>query len=529
MPVELKDLSFAMLILIMTAFTYYFFRDIVITSFCLIFWIIVYLETETGRLAISAKRGNLKLRDGQIPLFKEYHDVVKWWGPITLSLAAILTSFVFATREMHNVYPWALLTVSMYAISMIVLSFKQFLSLLIKEKTIGNQILFSGLLMLLFTAITAGISGSIAYLFGVPFFEDLIVAIVPLLIFDVFRLNFIRNAIFSVRRISEIEQAISLLSVAEKEYTHDPFLKKLELMKRNVSAFLEKSINLERQQSQVLLDLTSMENRLELELEKYGEITAPPPGMSDFLIQDGESIDVYGPFLIGEKFFYSAYYYRQGNLTTGFSAFDLKFKSLISDLKIAEKIGLCTIFLQRTSESKNGWGLAIMKKIRAYLVRSSFVLFDAFHRLFKWSFTRDLSYWLYKFENSERAKHEGLIGLDVTALLGHLVDRSILYINLVLQKLEQNFQKLHSHQTISSILEFRKRELALQEERLEIWEQRVESAKIVPSKVIGSSHLVRSCIKEKENTAVRVKQLKQWLDSLNDETRKLLDALRVKH
>ena len=49
MPIELKDVSFTVLIIIMTALAYYFSKDLVFSFFCMIFFGISYVEAEIGK------------------------------------------------------------------------------------------------------------------------------------------------------------------------------------------------------------------------------------------------------------------------------------------------------------------------------------------------------------------------------------------------------------------------------------------------------------------------------------------------
>ena len=524
-PIELKDVSFTVLILVMTAFMYHFFRDVALAFFSLIFLGISYLEAETGRLTISVKKGKLKLKGDQIPEFREYYDIVKWWAPVTLTLAFGLTSFVFVLRGMPGVHLWVLLTLFMYATSMITFSFTLFLSELIKKKAIAKQIALNSLFIWLFAIVTGSISGSVASLFGISLFEDLIVAIAPLLIYELFRLNFIRNAIFSVT-FSSIEQAVRLLSLAEKQYVPgDPFLKKLRSMKKKIDVFLKKTIILKRQQSEILSDLNSRKRDLGLEIEKNSGIApALPQNISELqaLKREGENLELNGPFFLGDKFFYSAYYSCR-NTKTGFSVFELKSRSLVSNHKTAEKIAMCTAILARTREHKR----STKAKLLAYFTRFKFLMFDVLHKVFRWSFVRNVSNWISKFDEFERAKNEGSIGLDMTALLNYLADRSIDYIDFALLEFEEFFLKLHSYPTASSIIEYKKRELALFEEQLEIWAQRVKAAEIVPLEVYGTGYLRRSSAKKSKEIAVRSQQIQKWLVSLQDETQNLLDILRV--
>lgn len=525
MPIELKDVSFTVIILVMTVFTYYFSQDLALTFFALIFFGISYLEAEIGRLTISVKEGNLTLKKDQIPQFREYYEVVKRWAPITLTLTFGLTSFVFALREMPGIHPWVLLTLFMYATSVMTIGFTLFLSELIKEKAITKQIVLNSLFILLFTIVTALISGFVASFFSVSFFEGLIVAIVPLLIYELFRLNFIRNAIFSVT-FSSIEQAVKLLSLVEKQYVHDdPFLKKLRSMKKKIDVFLKKTMILKRQQSEILSDFNSIKHDLSLEIEKnIGAAPALPPKISDSqaLKQEGENLELYGPFFLDGKIYYSIYYCCR-NSKTGFSVFELNLRSLVSDPETVEKIAICVILLARTREHRK----PIKTKLFVYFTRFNFLLFDALHKIFKWSFVRNLSNWLSKPNEFERAKHEGSIGLDMTALLNYIVGRSIFYIYSAALELEKAFLQLHSYRIASSIIEFKKRGLALYEEQLKIWEQRVEATKIIPLEVLGTDYLRRSSANRSKEIALRRQQLQKWLVSLDDETQNLLNVLRV--
>jgi len=519
---KLRDISFAILVLVMTTLAYYFVRTLDFTLFCLIFFGICYLETETGILANSVRVGKLRLKEDRTPQLREYYELVKWWTPITLSLAFGLTSIVFALREIPGIRPLILLSLFMWAVSVITIGFTLFLVWIIREGAIAKHLLLNSAFTWLFTIITAAISGFIASFFGISFLEDISVSIFPILIYELFRLNFVRSAIFAVR-FSSIDQAVMVLSLAEKEYVQgDPFLEKIESTKKKISTFLEKAIILTRQQSEILSYLSSKKYDLSAEIENEGLTLLPEIPAAHALKKEGEDLEIHGPFVLEDRTFFSTHY-RCGGALMGFSVFELKSRSLVSDTESVKKIAVCDILLRRTKKHKE----SIKTKLHIYRTRLRFFLSDVLHKILTRQIINNLSNWLSKFEESERAKYEGLIGLDLTALLDYIITRSIFYIDLTLRRLGKKFLEVHNYQTACLTIECKKRELALYEEQLGVWKQRTEAAEIVPLKVLGTGYVRKSSERIKEEIALKCQQLEQWLVSLDDETQDMMNILRI--
>lgn len=523
--VELKDISFSVLILVITASLYYVYQDLAVAFFCLIFLGMSYLEAETVSVVMSIKKGGLKLRKDRIPLLREYNDVMKRWAPITLTLAFGLTSFVLAMRETPFIRYFVLLTLFIYAMSAMVFSFTIFTSELVEEKAVGNQVMLNSFFMWLLTAITAVVSGYVAAFFGISPFEDVAAAILPLFIAELIRLKFMREAVFSLR-FSEIEQASKFLSLAEMQYApSDPFLTKLKSTHKRMDEFLERSIALEHEQSQIISNLRSRKHDLTIQVKNHNKSSPFQPSIVDLQVlrKEKENSETYGPFYFDGGGFYSVIYQLEGALT-GFSVFEVASRSFISDREIAKKIAECNIIFWKMSDHSTS---KMKTKLRTYIGRSRLLLSDALHDSFKRSLIRNTSQWISKFDDFERAKHEGLIGLDMTAFLDHFVAPTIIFVELALAEFDQAFSHFHSYQIASSIIEWKTRLLALYQERLKIWEQRAEAAKIIPARVAGSTYVQRSSETIKETIVSEHQELQIWINSLKDETQSLLDKLRT--
>lgn len=524
MPIELKDLSFTILIIIMAAFAYYLSSDLVFSFFCLIFFGISYMEAEIGRLAVSINKDDLKLRKEQVPRFREYYGVVKWWAPFTVTLTFGLTSFVFTLKDMPWIHTWVLLALFMYAVSMMTIGFAIFLLGLIREGTVAKHVYLNSLFLLLFSIVTALISGTIASFFRIPFFEDIVAAIFPLLVYDIFRLNFVRNAIFSVR-VSSIEQAVKMLSFTEKQYVDgDPFLRKLSMMKKKMNDFLLKTIVLERQESEILSAFNSIEQQCpRRKNSRAGQNIDAITNILKSLKRERENLELRGPFYLQDEAFYVGYYYDDVEALRGFSVYECKSESTVLDAEIARRVAISATLLNKTKKPEMG----IRGRLHSYYVRLSLMLIDVFHRIFRWQIKRNISNWISKFDEFERAKYEGSIGLDITGSLDHIIARSLLYADLILSYLNGAFLEGHSSEAAMMIIEYKERKLDLYEEQMRIWEKRIEAANIVPLKVLGTGTLRKSSEKIKKEIAIKNQQLRKWLVSLDQETQNLLEILRA--
>jgi hypothetical protein len=509
----------------MTSFLYYVTADVFLAIFCIVFLGISYLEAETVRITVSIKKGDLKLRHSRIPVIKEYQNIIKPWAPVTLAMAFGLTSFVFALKETPYVRYFVLLALFMYATAVMTFGSSVFLSELTKEKAMRAQIVLNSLYIWLVTIVTAVVSGYLAAFFRISPFEDLVVAILPLLIAELFRLGFLRNTVFSLR-FSDVEQASRFLSLAANQYSSsDPFTHKLSEMRRRVDEFLTKLIVLELQQSQILSDLKSKKEDIFEETEELIRILPTLQLTSDLQVhvKENETLITHGPFYVKNNAFY-AICYKSGDTITGFSVFKPESKSFISDMETVKKIAVCIGLLL----AMNNYRMQRIRiAIKTYFARLTMFLMDILRGFFRWSFVSDTSRWVSRFDDFERAKQEGLIGLDMTALLDYFARRNVSYLDLSLPDFERAFLRLHSYAAASSIVELNKEKLVLYEELLRIWEQRTEAAKIVPAEVIGTRYVRRSSARVKEMIASKHQALQRWANSLEKEIQKLSDLVRM--
>jgi hypothetical protein len=361
-----------------------------------------------------------------------------------------------------------LLALFAYAVAAVTICFNLFLSELAKEKAVGTQILFNSLFVWLVTIVTAVVSGYMAAFFRISPSEDLVVVILPLMIMEILRLGFVRNIVFFLR-FSEVEQAGKFLSLSVNQFAKsDPFSSELREMQRRIDDFFVRFISLEHQQLQIISDLKSRKEEIIQESKSLAKTTTPQP-IPDLQIRTKEDMNVvtYGPFYVENRSCY-AVCRKCGDTARAmdFLVFEVESKTFSTDPETNRRIALCTTLFQAISNDRAS---RVGTHARVYIGRLGLFLLNAFQGVFSWSFVRETSFWVSKFDDLERTKHEGSMRLDMTGLLNAFAQGSLSYIDLALLTFEEAFFRSRSYKAASSIIEFRKRKLPLCAELVRIW------------------------------------------------------------
>jgi hypothetical protein len=520
---RLRDFLFTLFILLLTFLFYIIFEEIAFAVFCFFFFGIVYTENETIMLVWQTKTGKFKLREDKKPQFKEYYEVTKWWMPIILFLTSAITSIAFSLREMPESQTFVLFASFMWTFAYILVSFTFFVRVIGDKTSTIKRIWFNSIMLSGFTIATAMISGFIATFFRISQFEDVVFCIIPVFLYSLFRLYLTYGTIFMMK-ISSIEQAIKMLSLSEERATgKTQSTKKIVGIRRKLTGYLEKSITLSRQETEILSDFNS--KNLKEKTEKLNaESTKKFEDIKAYAQKRQGEIDCIYPVFSKERFALCGV--KSNGLANSFAIFDCVTMKPVYNEDIAKELAFCMAVLrvlektslQLRARTKAGW--------HAYLSRLRFLGFGILNRTIAKQILSNVSRWLSTSDHFEQTKYEGLIGLDVTALLDHILIRSSFYNSQLLRRYEKAFLKLHVYHLALSIKELRQRQIAINEERIEIWKTREEAAGIIPSGVLGSEYILKSSKKIREQISKELFQLNEWLESVELENSTILDAFK---
>jgi hypothetical protein len=520
---RLKDIIFTLIILILVYIDYIIFNDLYLAFFLLLFLGSVYLENETNTLWHDLKTGKLRLWEIRVTQFKEYYEVIKWWLTIIIPVTFGLTSMVIALRVIPEIHPWVLLTLFMWAFMVSIVSFTVFLGQTKDEKAIGGQILVNSLFLWLFIIVTALLSGFVASFFKVSSFEDLAVCILPIFIYELFRLDFLRNSIWSVR-FSSIDQALRLLDLAEKGLLKKE-LGELASMKSKIATFLQKTIALTRQGSEILSEVNSRKNCAKLGKSPNLNLASVAEAIdTGNLLREGEQVAVSGPFTIDDKLFLATRMLSK-EANTGFTVLESVSQSIVSDVETIRKVALCTALFDEIEKTK----ATKTNNLHVYRYRVYFVFQDRLNRIIGRQILNNLSRWLSSFDIIEKKKHETNIDLDITALTDHILRRSLFYNSIVIQNYENEFSKVHSYVLAFSVVSSKQREIGLYEEAVSTWKQREGAAKLVSPKLTGANYLAKSSGNIRASLELELQTRKEQLASMDQAMQSLLSVGRTEN
>lgn len=519
---RLRDIAFAMIILALAYVNYVLSKNTYFAFLSLLLLGTLYLEYETVILWRDVRTGKLKLWENRIPQFKETYEVIKWWLTIMLPLTFCMTSIVFALRDSSGIYPWVLLTLFMWAFAFILVSFVLFLSQIKNDKPMGSQILLNSLFLWLFMVITGLLSGFVASFFKISPFEDLAICILPIFVYDLLRLDFIRNSIFSIN-FSSLEQAVRLLDLNEEKFTENQS-KEISSMKSKVESFLQEEIVLSRLESEILSEVNS-----EKKAHAIGSKIMPHNLESRILTQEatirslqkeGELLIFSGPFSVTDKTFIAVRFLSR-EITTGFAVLELESLVTVSDMETIRKVATCSTLLCGIEKLKATGMRSFWRR------RVAYILLKRMNRVIGKQILSNVSKWLSSLDPLEKKKHETNIDLDITALLDHILERSLFYNSLTLRNYEKDFTAVPSYEAAFLLIRTNQRELDLYEKEVAVWTRREDAAKRVSPELLGSGFLVRSSEKAKERFALKLQLSKEQMISFDNELQTLLTVVRT--
>ena len=512
---QLKDLLFGLVIIILTAIMHFVFKDLFLSLWAFFFFVLIYLESESASLAQSIVTGDVRLRPDQVPLIDDYYGAIKNIRTIFLTLTAISASFTYFAAQRIDVRIWALITVFLFAASFIAFSFELFLFGLRKRGRLRRHVVLNSIVGGVFLVVTAGISGEIAKFFGISLFEDMMVALIPFVVYAAFRLKFVRNVIFSIV-FSKAEQAIRLLTLEEQRATNDNHtLKSLRRMKQKVQAFFVDYIKFESLLLAILRDIKDKKSQLALMRDEHPRVTRDSSVLYDNFFekfrQAGESLEIFEPILYNGISHTFADYKKDGGLT-GFVVYNNETKSTVSDSRIVAEVAACHAVLENT---KLIAGSNLRIKLSQSFVPLSCLIQDTLAKTFEWMFIKDLSDWLSTGSSRQRAIFGGQLGLDMTAWHDYYLNRSILKIGLFVTELERRLFDHPSCELSSWIIEYQKQMLALCQEQTNVWKNRVKASETSRhrSLVVTSERVLRTKISFKEKLLKQFNQLESEINA----------------
>lgn len=475
---RLKDVIFLIIIAALAIANYFIFYDLFIALFTLIFLGIIFLENESASLWLEITQGKLKLVDNKIASFKEFYELIKWWLTLILPLTFGLTSLVIALRNSIPHY-WTLIPLFMWAILTITVSFTVFLNQTIKsEKSMGKYLLLNSLFLWLFIGVTGALSGFVASYFQVTPYEDLIVCIFPIFMFELVRLDFLRGTIYSIK-FSSVEQTMKLLELNPHGYSAN----ELAPIKSKIYDYLTRSNAYTRRETEILTEFNNGTQKTNKpNWNSMAEIAA-----ISALKKGNEVISDFQPFVVENTTYLSAYF-RSSNSNIGFAVYDLAKGAIASDHSLLEKIAMCSLTLNniKQRDTKDEFNA------KSYRLRLVYALQERLNRVISKQILTNLTKWFSSSDENLRKRHETNIELDITALLDRIITKSIFYNRVALQAYEQKFLKDCSFETVNQIVNCHKRGLILSEDYLSVWTQRLKASQSLSEELLGSDFIVRT-------------------------------------